>query len=289
MTRWCGTSKSGRCRPTKPGPSWGKKDRQCDPADPADKEQGSYWDHVLIDAESKLIVSLTVGRRTAETALEAWADFYRRTDGDLPPLITTDEYPADWSVMVSVDGVRKEDVELTEGQKEEYDWDEWPAVYFPVEIAYATVPKEREQGRVVRVEQRIVAGTAEQVAAVLAEGTTAQTINTCYVERWHGTQRHFNARKARKVYTFSKELAFHVAVTWLCVVAYNFCWTPRSLREQVQEKPPRYHYRTPAMAAGLAEESWSLQQVLSHPMYRPQDRRKRRKRRRRKAKKADGR
>jgi IS1 family transposase len=251
----------------KPGPLWGKKDKHCDPAQPADQKQGSYWDHVLIDAETKLIVSLVVGKRTTETALEAWVDFYQRTDGQLPPLITTDEYAVYWSVIVSIYGVRKETVELTDTEKEQLGWATWPPVYFPVEIAYATVHKTREQGRVVRVEPRIVAGTKEQVAEVLARGKTAASINTCYVERWNGTQRHINARKARKVYTFSKDLLFHVAVTWLCVVAYNFCWKPRTLRQQIQVDPPRYHYRTPAMAAGIAAEEWSIQQVLYFPVY----------------------
>jgi hypothetical protein len=88
------------------------------------------------------------------------------------------------------------------------------------------------------------------------------------VERWNGTNRHFNARKARKVYTFSKDLLLHVAVTWLVVVFYNFAWKPHPLREQTQADPPRYHYRTPAMAAGLATEPWSLQAILSYPIYR---------------------
>jgi hypothetical protein len=107
-------------------------------------------------------------------------------------------------------------------------------------MAYATVHKERESGQVVKVEQRVVLGTEQQVAEALAHGSTSPTINTNYVERYHGTQRHFNARKARKVYTFSKELLFDVAVTWLCVTFYNFVWKPQTLREQVQEEPPRY-------------------------------------------------
>ena len=87
------------------------------------------------------------------------------------------------------------------------------------------------------------------------------------MERYHGTQRHGNARKGRKVNTFSKELAFHEAVTWLCVVWYNFCWKVRTLRQQVQEAPPRYPYRTPAMAAGLAEQPWTLEQILTYPLF----------------------
>lgn len=80
-------------------------------------------------------------------------------------MITTDEYAAYFSVIVSTWGVRKEDLEMTETQKEEYGWDDLPSVYFPVEIAYATIHKERQQGRVVRVEPRIVFGTAEQITA----------------------------------------------------------------------------------------------------------------------------
>ncbi len=87
------------------------------------------------------------------------------------------------------------------------------------------------------------------------------------MERWNGTQRHVNARKARKVYTFSKELVFHVAVTYLCLVAYNFCWEPRTLRQKVQDDPPRHHNRTPAMAAGLTEKTWTMAEVLSYPLY----------------------
>ena len=206
----------------------------------------------------------------------------------MPSLITTDEYAAYYTIIVSTWGVRKADLEMTEEEKEECGWDDLPTISFPVEIAYATVHKEREQGRVVRVNQRVVFGTPEQVVAALKKGSTAKTINTSYVERWNGTQRHFNARKARKVYTFSKDLSFHVAVTWLVVAFYNFCWTPRTLRERVQEEPPRYHYRTPAMTAGLVEEVWTLEQVLRHPIYVRPTKQKRHNRRQRKKMKSDG-
>jgi IS1 family transposase len=210
---------------------------------------------------------LAIGRRTEETVFQAFTDFYQRTDGQLPTLFTTDEYAVYYTVIVDTYSVSKEDLELTAEQKVEFNWEELPPRYFPVEIGYATVHKEREKGRVVRVEKRIRLGTKQQVDEALAAGSTAATINTSYVERLHGTQRHFNARKARKVYTFSKELLFHVAVTWLCVVFYNYGWTPRTLREQIQEEPPRYHYRTPAMVAGLTEQRWSLENLLTYPLF----------------------
>jgi hypothetical protein len=256
----------------RPGPSWGKKDKHCDPSDPADQQQGSYWGHVLIDADSRLIVTLVIGRREAATACQAFADFYRRTDGDLTPLITSDEYAPYYRAVMETYGVRKEELELTDEQKVEFGWDEMPAVLFPQEVAYATVHKEREKGHVVRVEQRVVLGTEEQVAEALQQGTTAETVNTCYVERYHGTQRHFNARKARKRYTFSKELTFHVAVTWLCVTFYNFGWMPRTLRVRVRSRPPRYRYRTPALVAGLTDHRWSMADILTYPLFPPNQR-----------------
>ena len=249
------------------GPSWGKKDKHCDPSDPADQQQGSWWDHVLLDADSRLIVTLVIGRRDTATACRAFADFYRRTDGDLTPLITSDEYAPYLTVILEAYGVRKEELELTEEQKAEVGWDEMPPVLFPQEVAYATVHKEREKGHVVRVEPRVVLGTEEQVAEALAQGSTSEKVNTSYVERYHGTHRHFNARKARKVYTFSRELAFHVAVTWLCVTFYNFGWTPRTLRVRVRARPPRYRYRTPAMVAGLTDHKWSMADILTYPVF----------------------
>src|SRR4051794_5503210 len=85
-------SSPNRSRPTRPGPSWGKKDKRRDPSDPDDAEQGSYWDHVIIDPETKLIVSLVVGRRDADTVVQLFTDFRDRTGDYLPELICTDEY-----------------------------------------------------------------------------------------------------------------------------------------------------------------------------------------------------
>ena len=281
-------SRSSKCRPTKRGPSWGKKDKHCQPSNPDDQQRGSYWDHVLLDTHSRLIVTLVIGRRTEETVFQAFTDFYQRTDGQLPALFTTDEYAAYYTVILDTYSVSKEDLELTKEQKAEFGWEDMPPRYFPVEIAYATVHKDREKGRVVKIEKRIRLGTKQQVAEALSAGSTAATINTSYVERLHGTQRHFNARKARKVYTFSKELLFHVAVTWLCVVYYNFGWTPRTLREKVQEAPPRYHYRTPAMVAGLTDHTWSLENLLSYPLFQPSSQPTSQNKRHTRRKKSDG-
>jgi len=89
----------------------------------------------LLGPESKLVVSPVVGRRTAETALEAFLDFYERADGCLPELVTTDEYAPSLSVIASAYGVLKGDLEMTEAEQGACDWEAWPDRYFPAGIA----------------------------------------------------------------------------------------------------------------------------------------------------------
>jgi hypothetical protein len=250
---------------------WGKKDKQCDPDDPDDAEQGSYWDHAIIDPETKLIVSMVVGRRNADTVVQVFTDFYDRTDGNLPELIATDGYAVYETVILDTYGLWLTEVELTAEEVEEFRQAGMPEFYFPVEITYARVLKEKEGGRVVGVTSEVVLGSEEQAEKTLEESERSQTINTSFVERWFGTQRQFNGRKKRKAYTFSKELSFHEACTWLVVVWYNFGWCVRTLRQQVQEDPPRYHYRTPAMAAGLTDHAWSIHELLRYPLYPPKE------------------
>jgi hypothetical protein len=250
---------------------WGKKDKRCDPADPEDAEQGSYWDHVIIDPQTKLIVSMVVGRRNADTVVQVFTDFYARTGGYLPELITTDGYAAYEPVILDTYGLWLEELELSAEEVEEYRQNDMPEFYFPVEITYARVVKEKVGGRVVNVTSTVVLGSQEQAEKTLAESAQSQKINTSFVERWFGTQRQFNGRKKRKAYTFSKELSFHEAATWLLVVWYNFGWCVRTLRQKVQDDPPRYHERTPAMAAGLADHPWAMRELLAYPLYPPKD------------------
>ena len=250
---------------------WGKKDKQCDPDDPDDAEQGSYWDHAIIDPETKLIVSMVVGRRNADTVVQVFTDYYDRTDGYLPELIATDGYAVYETVILDTYGLWLTEAELTAEQLEEFRQAGRPEFYFPVEITYARVLKEKAGGRVVNVTSTVVLGSQKQAEETLAESERSQKINTSFVERWFGTQRQFTGRKKRKAYTFSKELSFHEAATWLLVVWYNFGWCVRTLRQKVQEDPPRYHYRTPAMAAGLAEHAWAMRELLAYPLYPPKD------------------
>jgi hypothetical protein len=75
----------------------------------------------------------------------------------------------------------------------------------PSGLTYATVTKRREKGRVVEVGTRIAFGTIAAVLLALGRSKASRAINTAFIERQNGTDRHRNARKARKTYRFSKQ------------------------------------------------------------------------------------
>ena len=63
----------------------GKKQARCDLSDPADDNKGDQWDHTAIDVDSRMVVSMVVGKRDGETLQEVISDFADRTGGSPPP------------------------------------------------------------------------------------------------------------------------------------------------------------------------------------------------------------
>jgi hypothetical protein len=63
----------------------GKKQKNCDPGDPADAAKGDQWDHTAMDVDSRVVVSLAIGKRDKETLKGVVADFAERTGGSPPP------------------------------------------------------------------------------------------------------------------------------------------------------------------------------------------------------------
>jgi len=235
-----------------------KKEANCDPDDPADDRKGDTWDHVAIDAASRLVVSVVPGERTTESVVAVVEDFKRRTGGRLMDLITTDGYPAYEGALLQAYGET-----VTPPRTGKRGRPRAPYEVAPAGLTYAVVEKARERGRVVSVATRVVFGTMAAVVAALGMSKVSRAINTSFVERQNGTDRHRNARKGRKTYRFSKDWRHHEAVTYLTMYVYNFCWPVRTLR--VQDEEGRWRKRSPAMAAGLADHVWSIPEWLAYP------------------------
>src|ERR1035437_4593975 len=71
-----------------------KKQEHCDPADPADDHRGDWWDHVAIDAETRLVLCVVPGARNTENVTEVVGDVKERTGGRVLDLVTSDNYAA---------------------------------------------------------------------------------------------------------------------------------------------------------------------------------------------------
>jgi IS1 family transposase len=232
----------------------GKKQKNCQPDDDT---CGDCWDHVALDPESRLVVSLVVGKRTTEATRALIWDFRRRTGGRVMRLMTSDEYPVYGDVIRDAYGTR-----VTPPRTGRRGRPRKPYTTVAPEVTYATVHKEREKNRVVRVSTRVVFGTPETVASALALSPVSRSVNTCFVERHNGTDRGRCSRKVRKSYAFSKDWAVHRAATVFSYFSYNFCWPVRTLR--VKGDSGRWRQRTPAMTAGLTDRIWSLDEWLTY-------------------------
>ncbi len=236
-----------------------KKEAHCDRTDPADDHKGDYWDHVAYDPEHRLVVAVIPGARDAEGTEALVGEFRRRTEGRAMRLMTSDAYPAYETAILDAYGE-----EVTPARTGRPGRPKKAHKTPPAELVYATVEKVRKKGRVVEILTRVVFGTMAAVAAALSGSKVSRSINTSLLERHHLTDRHRNARKSRKTYRFSKGWRYHEAATYLTMYSYNFCWPVRTLREPDGEGHQRR--RTPAMAAGLADHVWSMNEWISFPV-----------------------
>jgi len=235
-----------------------KKEKHCDRQNADDDDSGDCWDHVALDPESRLVVSLVVGRRTEDHTQLLVEDFHRRTAGRLMNLMTSDENPAYATAILAVYGepVSPRATGRPGRPRKAY---KKP----PKKLVYATVHKTRENNRVVKVESRLIYGTVVLLVAALLLSSVSDAVNTVFIERHNGSDRHRNSRKVRKTYRFSKDWEVHEAVTYFTMYQANFCCPVRTLRQQDAEG--RWQQRTPAMAAGLADHVWSISEWLSLP------------------------
>ncbi len=213
---------------------------------------------MALDPEHRLVVAAIPGARTIENIEALVADFRRRTEGRLMNLMTSDDYPAYETAILHAYG---ETVTPPRTGKPGRPKASYQAP--PPGLTYATVTKRREKGRVVEIGTRVVFGTVAAVLLALGMSKVSRAINTAFVERENATDRHRNARKARKTYRFSKDWRYHEAVTFLSLYSYNFCWPVRTLASREEEG--RLRRRSPAMAAGLADHVWSMSEWLSFP------------------------
>ena len=226
----------------------GKKEKHCDPDDEADWFRGDQWDHVAFDPDSRLVLEVVVGKRLGTTAEMLLEGLKRRLGGRAPELVTSDGDAAYEGALLGIFGEEK-----TPERTGKPGRPAGPRVEPPEGTCYGRVVKHKKKGRLERVEAEVVFGTPPE----------GQATSTSYLERHNATDRQRNARKGRKTYRFSKDWETHEAMTTFTMYSYNFCWAVRTLR--VKGAAGQWRQRTPAMAAGLADHVWPLEEWLTLP------------------------
>ena len=146
-----------------------KKQGHCDPGDPADAHRGDWWDHVAIDAESRLVLAVVPGRATPRRSRRWSARSSERTGGRVLDLVTSDDYPAYETALLHAYG---EEVATTATGRPARKM--VPDKIPPSGMNYATVEKRREKGRVVEILTHVVFGTMAAVQAALAESKASR-------------------------------------------------------------------------------------------------------------------
>ena len=130
-------------------------------------------------------------------------------------------------------------------------------------LCIAQVVKRYAQRYVVEVERRIVDGTPARVETLRRRSQGHGVINTASIERLNATFRERLASLTRR----GRALARHTVTLrhgmYLIGTIYNFCTPHASLRYADPAVRGAGGRRTPAMAAGITDHCWTVQELLS--------------------------
>jgi transposase-like protein len=136
-------------------------------------------------------------------------------------------------------------------------------------VLIAQVVKQYAGHVVVGIERRIVQGTAAQVKALIQRTQGGGSINTAYIERLNATFRAHLVNLVRRGRALARyEGTLHQAA-YLMGTIYNFCTDHDSLRVAGLIGGHKTLPRTPAMAAGIADHRWTVNELLVYQVPPP--------------------
>jgi transposase-like protein len=123
-------------------------------------------------------------------------------------------------------------------------------------VLIAQVVKRYERRRVVEVERRIVDGTPARVETLRRRAQGDGVINTAYIERLNATFRARLGALTRRGRALARRTLTLQHGMYLIGTVYNFCTPHASLCGAGGAA-------TPAMAAGITDHCWTVQELLS--------------------------
>jgi IS1 family transposase len=226
-------------------------------------ERSSSWVWTAMDPTSKLLVVVDVGCRTLAMAQRVVHQVTRVLTPGCVPLFLTDGLKDYGTALLTHFGswihpARRQD----KGPLPKPRWMPLP------QLLYAQVVKSYRRRRIVGVTHRVVFGTQLAIEQVLE--ACGWTINTAFIERLNLDIRQRVAAIGRRVTTLCQGEAGLRDQLVLFQAYHNFVLPHASLRQPLPQPIPtngtgsakQWRPWTPAMAAGLTDHVWSLQEVL---------------------------
>jgi hypothetical protein len=232
-----------------------KKQEHLQPDDPDNVGDAWVWRALALPSHLRVVTHLSHDRSEGQ-ATAFLAEFKAKTDGR-PPLFTSDKLPAYVAALIAnYSTAEQAPAKRGRGRPRTK-----PRRVLDPELLYAQVDKQRQGGRVVEVRRRIVFGSTELITEILGD----KQINTAYIERDNLTSRQSNGRLVRKTLSHSKKDHYLKRHLDLEDAVFNFVRPHLSLRKEMSPptKGRKWEQRTPAMAAGLTDHIWSLEELLS--------------------------
>lgn len=217
---------------------------------------GTKWVLIAQDAETKLVISHHEGNRDFEDSVELIQDVERKRDTNAElPIFTSDDWDAYKNALVEVYCVEVQPEYKGRGRPPN-------PVKVPLpDLKYAQVIKHKKNDEVVAIEKKVVFGNEEEVLNALE--LNGNTINTSYVERNNLTVRNGVSRLIRETINFSK--CFQMLIVHLCFFFawLNFVKPHDALKIEIDDGIRRWKQRTPAMAAGITDHIWTLEELFN--------------------------
>ena len=202
----------------------------------------------MIDSDTRLRVACGIAKTETEASQVVFETLKQRGHPDKPPPTVSDGWGGIREAMVEVYGQVPTYSGRGRPPTQKQPTDDWQ---------YLQVVKQRESGRVIGTELRVIYGDEEEVLKLLGKSTS-------YIERSNLTSRHFNGRLTRKTLAFSKTIEMHKAAAALEDAYYNLVRPHKSLRLEVNQPDRRWQKRTPAMASDLTDHIWTVKELFRH-------------------------
>ena len=130
---------------------------------------------------------------------------------------------------------------------------------------------QKQRRRVIGIVRRIVCGTSQRVESLIKQTQHTMTAHVNYIERLNGTFRARISVLVRRGRGLARQLQTLERAIYLMGCVYNFCTPHRSLRRvwYLPNNQRRWVERTPAMAANITEQVWTVEQLLSYQVPLP--------------------